>query len=113
MKQTRNVTIFCVLLCLAWGCASPREQWAVADRGLREVTNVLTATHKAGGISDKDFIATEPYALAARGTLKQADAELIANNEKPTDKFNFYLGLTTTTVSQLQKYKVITTQPTR
>jgi hypothetical protein len=99
------VGIFAMLL-TAGGCASPRSQWAVAQTTLNQTEHTLVSAHQAGLISDKDFLATEPFVKASRAALERADAELAASgpDEKPSDKVKFYLDIEQATVVQLNKF---------
>jgi hypothetical protein len=101
--------ICCVLLLLTLfvGCASPRNQWAVARQSLTTTENAIVAANAAGVLPDKDLIAVEPFAKAAQGALKQADAELVANGEKASGRFDFYMNLVTGSLKSLDDYKKV------
>jgi len=98
-----------LLAVLLIGCTTdPRKQWAEARGSLTTTETILTTASRTGALPDKAMVVTEKSILASRAALDAADKELIASHDKPTDLFQYYMGLVTPALTQLQK--VPTTQ---
>lgn len=92
-----------LLIALAGCAASPRQQWSVARESLTQTENGLVAAHQAHVLSDKAFVATEPYIKSVRASLEKADEELIASHDQPTKLARFYLDSAAAVLPPLQK----------
>lgn len=93
------------------GCTDARKEWAAARVTLTQTENLLTTAHQTGALSDRDFLATGPSVYASRASLQQADEELIASKDKPTDRFRYYMRLAVPGLKVLQRPP--TTLPTQ
>lgn len=118
MKNRAKLS-FCAVLAMALlctlvicqGCTNARKEWAAARVTLTQTENLLTTAHQTGALSDRDFLATGPSIYASRASLQQADEELIASKDKPTDRFRYYMRLAVPGLKVLQRPP--TTLPTQ
>jgi hypothetical protein len=100
-----------ILALMLIGCTTdPRKQWAVGRGALTTTETVLTTASRSGALPDKAMVVTEKSILASRAALDAADKELIASHDKPTDLFQYYMGISTAALNQLQKIPQPTTQ---
>jgi hypothetical protein len=86
------------LLVFGAGCAkSPTARWAQARDALTVAQNTARAANQNGALSNKDFIAIDPFAQAVRGALAEAEKELPDGGKT----FDWYMNLAERVLRQL------------
>jgi len=114
VTMTRVFTTVCCLLAVTFlaSCAAKQAEnrWIQANSNLGGAEELLTIANRSGVLDDETFVATEPYALAARDTLASAKKHL---DEGDIERFDALMEGFKNTLKRLREfyYETIDQEP--